>query len=120
MSVTEITALVGAAGTLLGGGGWFVARATVRAARVTREAQEAVARLQTQPQVQQTNLAVLEATVKRVDQENEALRGRMGRLEALVRAFSWSADRWCRQMRSAGIEPEAPHPLVEEYNRTGV
>jgi hypothetical protein len=44
----------------------------------------------------------------------------MSRLEAVVRAFAWTTDRWSRQMHRAGIEPEPAHPLVDEYNRTGV
>jgi hypothetical protein len=44
----------------------------------------------------------------------------MSRLESIVRAFAWTTDRWARQMHRAGIEPEPAHPLVDEYNRTGV
>jgi hypothetical protein len=44
----------------------------------------------------------------------------MSRLERVVSAFAWTTDRWARQMLRAGIEPEPPHPLVDEYNRTGV
>lgn len=120
MNVGEWAAIISAAGTVLGGGGVWVARATTRAAQATAAANEAVARLQTEPAAQQASLAVLEATVKRVDKENEALRNRQSRLEALLRAFARTADRWCAQMRQAGIEPEPPEPLVDEYYRTGV
>ncbi|MEV6182277.1 hypothetical protein [Streptomyces sp. NPDC052015] len=51
--------------------------------------------------------------VKRVDEENGQLRGAMARLEAVVRAFAWTTNRWSRQMHRVGIEPEPPHPLVE-------
>lgn len=76
--------------------------------------------MQAAPALRSADLAVLQATVTRVDEENGQLRGRMSRLEAILRAFSWSADRWVRQMHKAGIEPEPAHALVDEYNRTGV
>lgn len=120
MNVGEWTAVIAAAGSILGGGGWFVSRATRDAARATAAATEAAARANAAPAQQAANLAVLESTVKRVDEENGKLRDRMSRCEALLRAFSWSSDRWLRQMVRAGIEPELPHPLVDEYNRTGV
>lgn len=120
MNVVELVGLVGAAGSILGGGGLFVARATVRAARATAAATEAAARANAAPAQQQADLAVLQATVKRVDEENGSLRGRMSRLERVVQAFSWTTDRWARQMDRAGIVPEPMHPLADEYNRTGV
>lgn len=120
MNVGEWAAVVGAAGSVLGGGGWFVARATIRAAQATARANRAVAEIQAAPQTRAHEFAVLEATVKRVDEENGSLRGRMSRLERVVSAFAWTTDRWARQMLRAGIEPEPPHPLVDEYNRTGV
>jgi len=92
--------------------GWFTYRGT-KAAAAAQAAQSA-------PAAKAQDFAVLEATVKRVDEENGALRGRQSRLEALLRAFAWTTDRWARQMERSGIEPEPPHPLVEEYNRTGV
>lgn len=78
------------------------------------------AAIQAAPQAKANEFAVLQATVNRVDEENGQLRGRMSRLESVVRAFSSTTDRWARQMNRAGIEPEPPHPLVDEYNRTGV
>ncbi|MFI9244133.1 hypothetical protein ACIGXF_16445 [Streptomyces sp. NPDC053086] len=100
--------------------GWFAARATKAAAAATAEATQAAAQTQAAPAQRATDLSVLQATVERVDKENGELRTRQSRLESVLRAFSWSADRWCRQMTRAGIEPEPPHPLVDEYNRTGV
>ncbi|NUV65629.1 hypothetical protein G6W57_00670 [Streptomyces sp. CAI-121] len=120
MNIGEIAAMVTAAGGVLGGGGFFVARATLRAAQATARANEAVAAIQAGPQGRAQDLAVLQATVERVDEENGSLRGRMSRLESLLRAFSWTTDRWAGQMHRAGIEPEPAHPLVDEYNRTGV
>lgn len=120
MNVGEWAAIIGAAGSVLGGGGLFVARATVRAAQATARANQAVAEIQSQPQAKAQDLAVLQATVTRVDEENGQLRGRMSRLESMLRAFATTTDRWARQMHRAGIEPEPPHPLVDEYYRTGV
>ncbi|MEU0098289.1 hypothetical protein [Streptomyces sp. NPDC006267] len=120
MNIAETAALLGAAGSVLGGGGYFVARATVRASRATDRANEAIARLTTEPQAKAQDLAVLQATVRRVDEENGQLRGRQARFESLLRAFSWTVDRWAGQMHRAGIDPSPVHPLVDEYNRTGV
>ncbi|MEU6058028.1 hypothetical protein [Streptomyces sp. NPDC047097] len=120
MTVTTIIALITAAGSVLGGGGFFVARATIRAAQATARANEAAAAIAAGPAARAADLAVLQATVARVDEENGQLRGRMSRLEAVLRAFAWTTDRWAAQMHRVSIEPEPPHPLVEEYNRTGV
>ncbi|MFH9822998.1 hypothetical protein [Streptomyces bobili] len=100
--------------------GWFAARATKAAAAATAEATQAAAQAQAAPAQRAADLSVLQATVERVDKENGELRQWQRRTESILRAFSWSADRWCRQMERAGIEPEPAHPLVEEYNRTGV
>ncbi|WP_330172934.1 hypothetical protein OG875_04645 [Streptomyces sp. NBC_01498] len=120
MNVGEWAALIGAGGSVLGGGGFFMARATVRAAQATAAANEAAALATAAPAQQQANLAVLEATVRRVDEENGSLRGRMSRLEKVVLAFWSTHERWARQMEREGITPEPVHPLVDEYNRTGV
>ncbi|AJP04800.1 regulatory protein [Streptomyces cyaneogriseus subsp. noncyanogenus] len=120
MNVAEWAAVVAAAGSVLGGGSWWISRATRDAAKATAAATEAAARANAAPAQQSANLAVLEATVKRVDEENGQLRGRMSRLEAMLRAFASTTDRWARQMHRAGIEPEPAHPLVDEYYRTGV
>ncbi|MFI7329384.1 hypothetical protein ACIBQ3_32695 [Streptomyces rubiginosohelvolus] len=120
MNSTEVVTLASAALGIFGGGGIFMARATVRAQRVTAAADEAIARLNAAPQAKAQDFAVLQATVARVDEENGQLRGKQARLEALLRAFSWTVDRWAGQMNRANIEPEPVHPLVDEYNRTGV
>lgn len=120
MTSTEIVTLVTAAIGVFGGGGFFVSRATLRASKVTAAANEAIARMTAAPQAKAQDLAVLQATVARVDEENGSLRGRMSRLESVLRAFAWTADRWTGQMHRAGIEPEPAHPLVDDYNRTGV
>ncbi|MFD5137438.1 hypothetical protein ACFWMX_14550 [Streptomyces sp. NPDC058378] len=89
--------------------GWFTYRGTRTAAAI-----------QSGPAAEQSKFTVLEATVTRVDSENKELRTGQRRLESLLRAFAWTTDRWARQMHEAGIEPEPAHPLVDEYNRTGV
>src|ERR1051325_812097 len=96
--------LVGAGITLLGviTTGYFTYRGTRTAAA---------------PQAKAQDFAVLQATVERVDEENGARRGRLSGVESVLRACSWTMDRWARQMTRAGIEPEPPHPLVDEYNR---
>lgn len=103
--------VVGAAVTVLGVAvtGWFTYQGTKTAAAI-----------QAAPQEKAQEFAVLQATVARVDEENKELRGRQSRLESLLRAFAWTTDRWARQMHHAGVDPEPPHPLVDEYNRTGV
>lgn len=98
---------------------WFASRATKAAAAATAEAQRAAALAAAGPQGRQVDLSVLQATVTRVDAENGVLRQRQSRLESLLRAFSWTCDRWVAQMQAANISPQDPHPLVEEYNRTG-
>lgn len=89
--------------------GWF----TYRGAR-------SAAAIQAAPAAKAQDFAVLQATVERVDKENEHLRVRQSRLESIVRAFSWSFDDLRRWSRSPVGDPPDPHPLVEEYNRTGV
>jgi len=109
--VNGIWGLVGAGITLIGVGvtGWFTYRGTRTAAAI-----------QAAPAAKAQDFAVLQATVERVDKENGELRGRMSKLERLVWAFSWSQDRWLRQMQREGIDPEPAPPLVDEFNRTGV
>lgn len=120
MNLTEAVALISAAGSVLGGGGYFIARATKDAARATAAATTAAARANAAPAQQAANLAVLESTVKRVDEENGSLRGRVLRCESVLRAFSFTVDELYRWARDPIGTPPAPHPLVDEYNRTGV
>ncbi|MFJ2848340.1 hypothetical protein [Streptomyces rubiginosohelvolus] len=121
MNLTEIAAVVTAAGTVLGGGGFFVARATVRAERVTAAAQETIARIQTEPQAEAQRFSVLQATVERLDEENGQLRGRQARFDALLGGFSRTVNRLIYRMERAGLppEPEDVDELVREYMRTG-
>ncbi|MEU6768496.1 hypothetical protein ABZ916_39060 [Streptomyces sp. NPDC046853] len=106
-----IWGLVGAAVTVLGVivTGFFTYRGTRTAAAI-----------QAAPVAKAQEFAVLQATVERVDKENEQLRMRQSRLESIVRAFSWSFDDLRRWSRNPVGDPPDPHPLVDEYNRTGV
>lgn len=66
------------------------------------------------------HMSQLRADVEQLRTQNSHQAERQSRLEALVRAFARSADRWCGQMRRAGIDPEPPEPMVEEYYQSGV
>jgi hypothetical protein len=119
MSVwSGVVAAFGALGVIVAG--LFAARATKAAAAATAEATRAAAFAAAAPAMRAEDLKVLEATVKRVDEENGSLRGRLYRLEVLVRSFSSYVGQLTGQMRSHGIEPPAPPDAVDEYNRTGV
>lgn len=98
----------------------YTARLSKAAAATSAEATRVVAAVQVAPAQRAEDLKVLQATVTRVDEENGSLRGRVSRVESILRAFAWTTDRWAQQMLRAGIEPEPVHPLVDEYNRTGV
>lgn len=114
--------VIGAVVTVVGviASAFFTARGSRQAAAVTAAAQHAVAIAQAAPTTKQVDLQVMQATVQRVDEENRDNRARISKLEALVRAFAWTADRWRGQMSRAGVDPEPPHPLVDDYYRTGV
>ncbi|MDX3074633.1 hypothetical protein [Streptomyces sp. MI02-7b] len=113
-------AAIGALALVLGG--WYTARATKAAAVVTAEAQRAAAVAAAAPATTTSNLAVLEATVKRLDQENDENRVEIRGLRALVRAYSWTVERLITRMRAAGAAPlpEDIDDLVKEHMRTGV
>ncbi|MEV5596020.1 hypothetical protein [Streptomyces sp. NPDC052496] len=99
--------------------GLLAARATIRAGAAAATANEAAARTAAEPANRAGDLAVLTATVTRVDQENAALRARMSRTEALVRAYSWTVDALYRWARDPVGDPPEPHRLVKEYNDSG-
>lgn len=112
-----VVACAGTVGTIAAAA--FTARAAARAAASTARANEAAARASAEPANRTAGLAVLQATVDRVDQENASLRTRMSRTESLLRAYSWTVDALYRWARDPVGDPPPPHPLVEEYNRTG-
>lgn len=115
----------GIIGSLLGavallGSGLFAARATRAAARTTAEAQRAAADAAAEPAQRQADLAAFKeirtGLERRIDQQER----RIDSLSSLVRAFSWYVSELTGQMRHNRIEPPAPPPRVDEYNRTGV
>lgn len=93
---------------------------TVATGYFTYRGSRTAAAIQAAPAAKAQDFAVLQATVERVDAENGRLRERQSRLDSLLRAFARTTDRWARQMHNAGIEPDPPDPLVDEYYRTGV
>ncbi|MEU8740592.1 hypothetical protein [Streptomyces halstedii] len=120
-----LVAAIGAVGMVVAG--LFTARATTRAAQATAAANTAAAAAQAAPALRTADLAVLQATVERVDKENgllrsenEQIRAKQSRMERFLQAFSWSMDDLYRWARNPVGPPPDPHPLVDEYNRTGV
>ena len=120
-----LVAAIGAVGMIVAG--LFTARATTRAAQATAAANTAAAAAQAAPALRTADLAVLQATVERVDKENgllrsenEQIRVKQSRMERILQAFSWSMDDLYRWARNPIGPPPDPHPLVDEYNRTGV
>lgn len=112
-------------GSMLGalalvGSGLFAARATRAAARTTAEAQRAAALAAAEPNQRQADLAtfreIREGMERKLDQHEQ----RIDSLTSLVRAFSWYVAELTGHMRSRGIDPPAPPPRIDEYNRTGV
>ncbi|WP_331728920.1 hypothetical protein OG693_39020 (plasmid) [Streptomyces sp. NBC_01259] len=120
-----LVAAIGAVGMVVAG--MFTARATTRAAQATAAANQAAAAAQAAPALRTADLAVLQATVERVDKENGLLRSenqqirvKQSRMEKFLQAFSWSMDDLYRWAHNPVGPPPDPHPLVDEYNRTGV
>ena len=102
------------------GSGLFAARATRAAARTTAEAQRAAARPRPEPAQRQADLAAFKEIREGLDRRIERQERRIDSLTSLVRAFSWYVSELSGQMREHRIEPPAPPPRVDEYNRTGV
>lgn len=112
-------------GSILGavallGSGLFAARATRAAARTTAEAQRAAAQAAAEPAQRQADLAAFKEIREGLDRRIERQERRIDSLTSLVRAFSWYVSELSGQMREHRIEPPAPPPRVDEYNRTGV
>lgn len=115
----------GIIGSVLGalallGSGLFAARATRAAARTTAEAQRAAADAAAEPAQRQADLAAFKEIREGLDRRIERQERRIDSLTSLVRAFSWYVSELSGQMRQHRIEPPAPPPRVDEYNRTGV
>lgn len=115
----------GVVGSVLGalallGSGLFAARATRAAARTTSEAQRAAAGIAAEPQQRAQDLAAFKEIRVGMERRIEQQDRRIDSLSSLVRAFSWYVSELTSQMRQNRIEPPAPPPRVDEYNRTGV
>ncbi|MFH9977958.1 hypothetical protein ACH4ND_01595 [Streptomyces sp. NPDC017179] len=115
----------GVLGSLLGavallGSGLFAARATRAAALTTAEAQRAASEAAAEPQQRAADLAAFKEIRDGLDRRIERQERRIDSLTSLVRAFSWYVSELTGQMRQQSIEPPAPPPRVDEYNRTGV
>lgn len=89
--------------------GWF----SVRGSR-------AAARISTAPQAKEVDLAVLQASIDRLEKELSDVRQKLARLGGIV----WSVLRWAFRLRdqvtALGGTPEPAPPDVEEFYRTGV
>lgn len=115
----------GVIGSVLGalallGSGLFAARATKAAALTTAEAQRTAANVAAEPAQRQQDLAAFKEIREGLDRRIEQQERRIDSLSSLVRAFSWYVSELTGQMRQHRIEPPAPPPRVDEYNRTGV
>lgn len=113
-----IVAVLGTAGAVVAG--LFAARATTRAAAATAEATRAAALAQAEPNQRAEDRAAFDAIKTELRQELTTTRDEVRSLRSLVRAFSYYVGELTTQMRSNRIEPPAPPPRVDEYNRTGV
>lgn len=117
-------ALLPAVGAVLGalallGSGFFAARATRAAARMTSEAQRATAVASSEPAQRQADLATFREIRDGLERKLERQERRIDSLSTLVRSFSWYVSELSGQMRSRGIEPPAPPERIVEYNRNG-
>lgn len=113
-----IVAAFGTVGMVLAG--LFAARATTRAAAATAEATQAAARVSAGPNERAEDRAAFETIKTELRAELTSTREEVRSLRALVRAFAWYVGEMTVQMREHRIEPPAPPPRVDEYNRTGV
>jgi hypothetical protein len=113
-----IVAAFGTVGMVVAG--LFAARATRQAAAATAEATRAAAQAQAEPNQRAEDRAAFDAIKSELRQELTTTREEVRSLRALVRAFAWYVGELTSQMRGHGVEPPAPPPRVEEYNRTGV
>ncbi|MDH6226195.1 hypothetical protein [Streptomyces sp. MJP52] len=115
----------GIIGSLLGalaliGSGLFAARATRAAAATTAEAQRAAAHAAAEPAQRKQDLEAFREIRDGLERRLERSERRIDSLTGLVRAFAMYVSELTGQMRDQGIEPPAPPPRVDEYNRTGV
>lgn len=120
MNVAEWAGVIGAVGSMLGGGGWWVSRATTRAAEATARANEAAARAMAEPQQRQADLEAFREIREDMRKQVTELKDETNRLRSIVRAFAGYVAELTGQMRAGGIEPGEPPEQVADYYRTGV
>ena len=120
MNVVEWAGVISAAGTVLGGGGWFVARATVRAANATAAAQRAAAQIMAEPQQRQRDLEAFREIREDLAKQVRDMKEETSRLRSIVRAFAGYVGELTSLMRASGIEPPDAPDSVNDYYRTGV
>lgn len=113
-----IVAALGTLGMVIAG--WFAARATKQAAKATAEATQAAARVSVGPNERAEDRAAFDAIKSELRAELTSTREEVRSLRSLVRAFAWYVGELTSQMREHQVDPPAPPPRVEEYNRTGV
>lgn len=113
-----IVAVIGTVGMVVAG--LFAGRATMRAAAATAEATQAAARVSAAPNERAEDRAAFEAIKTELRAELTTTREEVRSLRSLVRAFAWYVGELTTQMRGHGVEPPAPPPRIDEYNRTGV
>lgn len=94
-------------------------RATKSAALATARANTAAAAATVEPNQRAADLEAFRTIRDDMQGEIGELKQEHSRLRSLVYAFAGYVAELSAQMRDNGIEPPAPPPRVEEYNRTG-
>jgi hypothetical protein len=87
---------------------------------MTAEATRVQAQTAAEPAQRQADLTAFKEIRDELKGKIERQERRIDSLTSLVRAFSWYVSELTGQMRENRIEPPAPPPRVDEYNRTGV
>lgn len=118
MNAAAIVTVVGSVLTLIGVA--FTARATTRAAQATARANTAATQAAAEPNQRAADLAAFKEIRTDLERRLERVEERERSLRSLVRSFAGYVGELTSQMRTHGIEPPAPPPRVDEYNRTGV
>lgn len=118
MNAAAIVTVIGSVLTLIGVA--FTARATARAAQATSRANTAAAQAAAEPNQRAADLAAFKEIRTDLERRLERVEERELNLRSLVRSFAGYVGDLTSQMRRQGIEPPAPPPRVDEYNRTGV